>query len=154
MTPQLDEKQWPELTKFRDACLFDDYAQMLKIASRNHHWYANENPECLPMEKLASIFKAQWYSQVNDLDSLKRIVELHPWTVNTPWTAQGWLPITQAASTHGSRQIIEYLIEQGADLGLTVGEPDDRASIVQMAQYGNNPELAEWLQQLVDDINQ
>lgn len=153
MTPQLDEQQWPELTKFRDACLANDYAQMQTIASKKYDWYANENPENLPMEELANIFKVQWYSQVNDLDSLRRAVELNPWTVNKPWTAQGWLPITQAASTHGSRPIIEYLIEKGADLNLTVGDPDDCASIVQMAQYGNNPKLAQWLQQLIDETN-
>lgn len=124
---------------------------MKRIASRNHHWYGNENPEDLPMEELANIFKAQWYTLVDDLDALKRVVELHPWTINKPWTAQGWLPITQAASTHGDRLIIQYLLNKGADLTLTVGDFNDRATVVEMAHSGNNHELANWLQQLVDE---
>ena len=151
MTQEFDEEKWPELTTFRDACLADDYEGMQRIASRNHHWYENENPEDLPMEALASIFQAQWYALQGDLDSLKRVVGSHPWTVNRPWTAQSWLPITQAASTHGDRKVIEYLLESGADPTLSVGSPDDRATVTEMARSGNNHELADWLDQIVND---
>ena len=50
MTQQFDEEKWPELTRFRDACLADGYDEKQQIASRNHHWYKNENPEDLSMD--------------------------------------------------------------------------------------------------------
>jgi len=150
-TQQFDEENWPELTAFRDACLANDHDKMLQIASRNHHWYENENPHDLPMAELASIFQAQWYALTGDLDSLKRIVEAHPWTVNRPWTAQGWLPIAQAASTHGVREVIDYLLDNGADPTLSVGSSDDRATILEMARSGNNHELADLLEQIINE---
>ena len=151
MTQQFDEEKWPELTAFRDACLANDHDTMLHIASRNHHWYENENPHDLPMEKLASTYQAQWYALEGDLDALKRVVEANPWTVNQPWTAQGWLPISQAASTHGAREVIEYLLDCGADPTLSVGSPDDRATIVEMARYGKDDDLADWLEQIINE---
>ena len=151
VTQQFDEEQWPELTAFRDACLADDHDKMLRIAARKHHWYENENPDNLPMQELASIFQAQWYALTGDLESLKRVVEAHPWTVNRPWTAQSWLPISQAASTHGAREVITYLLDRGADPTLSVGSPDDRATIVEMARSGNNHELADWLEKFIDE---
>jgi hypothetical protein len=103
MTHRFDEKKWPELTRFRDACLVEDYAEMKRIAAKNHHWYANENPENLPMEQLAVIYQAQVYAAEGNLDALTSVIESHPWRINHPWTAQGWLPISQAASLHGDR---------------------------------------------------
>ena len=150
-TQQFDEEKWPELTAFRDACLVNDHDKMRQIATRNHHWYENENPHDLPMEKLANIYQAQWYALKGDLDSLQRVVDAHPWTVNEPWTAQGWLPIAQAAFTHGAREVIEYLLDSGADPTLSVGSPDDRATIVEMARYGGNNELADWLEKIIDE---
>ena len=151
MTQQFDAEKWPELTAFRDACLANDYDKMLQIASRNHHWYENENPDSLPMDELANIFQAQWFALTGDLASLKRVVEAHPWTVNRPWTAQSWLPISQAASTHGAREVIDHLLDCGADPTLSVGSPDDRATIVEMARSGNNHELADWLENFIDE---
>lgn len=150
-TPQFDEEKWPELSAFRAACLANDRDEMLRIAARNHHWYENENPDDLPMEELASIFQAQWYAQIDDLDSLKQVVAAHPWTANRPWTAQGWLPLSQAASLHGNREMIDYLLENGADPTLSVGNPDDRATIVEVARYGNNHELADWMETIIDE---
>ena len=71
--------------------------------------------------------------------------EAHPWTVNCRWTEQGWLPLSQAASSHGDRAMIELLLDNGADPSLSVGSPDDRATIVEMARYGKNPDIADWL---------
>ena len=124
---------------------------MNRIAARNHHWYENENPENLPLAELAHVYQAQWYAQIENLGALKQVVESHLWTVNQPWTAQCWLPVIQAAFTHGNRKIIGYLVDQGADLSLLVGAPDDRASIVEMARYGNNHELANWLEEIMEN---
>ncbi|MGI9272780.1 MAG: hypothetical protein ACR2QT_13465 [Woeseiaceae bacterium] len=148
-TQSFDEKKWPELAEFRDACLANNHVEMQRIAVRNHHWYENENPDDASMEELASVFQAQWYAQIGDFESLQQVVSAHPWTVNRPWTAQGWLPLSQAAQTHGKRDIIDYLLENGADPTLSVGSPDDRGTIVEMARYGENFELADWLESII-----
>jgi hypothetical protein len=88
---------------------------MQRIADKLHHWYCNENPQCLDMAQLAKVFQAQHYAGENDLQGLKRVIAGDAWTVNYPWTAQGWLPITQAASTHGDRQTVAFLLASGAD---------------------------------------
>lgn len=130
------EEQWPELKEFREACLSNDYAGMERIAARSHDWYASENPEQLSMAELASIYQAQCYAISGNLPALKKVIEEHPWTVNKPWTAQAWLPITQAAFSHGDQELIEYLLERGADPTLSVGSPYDRATVVEMARLG------------------
>lgn len=150
-TQQFDEEKWPELAAFRDACLADDHAEMQRIAAHNHHWYENENPNGLPMQELARIFQAQWYAQTGDLESLQQVVDANPWTANRTWTAQGWLPLSQAVSTHGRQDVVEYLLEKGADPTLSVGSPDDRATIVEMARYGENIQLTDWLQTIIKE---
>ena len=150
MITQFDESQWPDLTKFRDACLDDLYGEMLRIAELAHHWYQNENPESISMEKLARIFQAQHYSSENNLQQLEKVISADPWTINHPWTAQGWLPITQAVSSHGDRKLIEFLLDHGADPTLLVGGPNERTSVPGMARYGGHDELALWLEQIID----
>ena len=151
MTTQFDEGQWPGLTRFREACLEDRYDEMLRIAESSHHWYQNENPEGMAMERLAKVFQAQHYSAENNLQQLEKVIEAHPWTVNHPWTAQGWLPITQAASSHGDRKLIEFLLDHGADPTLLVGDPDERSNVSQMAGYAGHHELASWLEQVINE---
>ena len=149
MTTQFDETQWPDLTRFRDACLANDTAEMQRIADLNHEWYANENPKGLPMDRLASIFRAQWFAAENDLGGLRLVLAEHPWTVNEPWTAQEWLPITQAAGSHGDRVMVEFLLDSGADPALMVGDPDERGTVPEMARYGGHAELADWLEEVI-----
>ena len=127
---------------------------MLAIADLAHHWYQNENPDGITMEKLAKIFQAQHYAAENNLQQLEKVVDAHPWTVNHPWTAQGWLPITQAVSTHGDRRLIEFLLDHGADPTLFVGGADEPSSIPEMARYGGHNELALWLEQTISDRSQ
>lgn len=148
-TQQFDEGRWPDLTRFRDACLSACYDEMQRIADKEHQWYADENPQALSMAKLSALFRAQHYAAQNELAALKALVAEEPWVVNYPWTAQEWLPITQAAGTHGDRQMIEFLLESGADPTLSVGDPDDRATVPEMARYGGHEELAAWLDGLV-----
>lgn len=149
MAGNWDKEQWPELDEFRAACLASNYPEMERIAAKAYDWYPNENPENLAMRELASIYQAQWYALSDDLEALQHVIEAYPWTINKPWTRQGWLPITQAASTHGSQAMIEYLIEQGADPTLSVGSPDDRATVVEMARLGKNPKLSGWLNEVI-----
>ncbi len=148
---QFDEREWPDLTRFRDACLEDRYDGMHRIAELAHHRYQNENPECISMEELAKVFRAQHYSAENKPHRLQKVIEAHPWTVNHPWTAQGWLPITQAAGSHGDRKLIEFLLDHGADPALLVGDPDNRASVPKMARYGAHNELSLWLEQVIEE---
>jgi hypothetical protein len=61
------------------------------------------------------------------------------------------LPVSQAAFTHGNRKIIGYLFDQGADLSLIVGAPDDWRFIVEMARYGDNYELTNWLKEIMEN---
>ncbi|MBT3346788.1 MAG: hypothetical protein HN712_01085 [Gemmatimonadetes bacterium] len=145
MNLEFDEEQYPELTAFRKACLAGRYEEMKEIAGRGHSWYENENPDDTSMERLATIFQAQYHANCGNLDELQRLILSASWVVNEGWTAQGWLPITQAASTHGARSVIDLLIEAGADLSLMVGDEDDRASIPDMARAGGHPDLAIYL---------
>ena len=85
------------------------------IADTLHHWYCNENPQGLDMAQLAEIFQAQYYARGNDPQGFKRVIAGDAWTVNFPWTAQGWLPITQTASTHGDRQTVAFLLASCSD---------------------------------------
>lgn len=151
MTQKFDENKWPDLTKFRDACITENFEEMRRIARLNHHWYENENPDDLPMEDLARIFQAQWYASQNNLDALKQVVEHFPWTINHPWTAQGWLPLSQAASLHGNKEMIEFLLSCGADPTRLVGDSDERVTIPGMARWGKHDELAEWLEQIIEE---
>ena len=97
MTKNWDYEKWRELGDFSDACPASNYLEMERIAAKNFDWYANENPEGLSMQELASIYQAQWYALNDDLQALQHVIEENPWTVNKPWTEQGWLPITQVA---------------------------------------------------------
>ena len=153
METRFDERKWPDLTRFREACLADRYEEMQRIADRGHHWYPNENPLGLAMQKLALVYRAQFHASENSEAELKELVASEPWVVNHPWTAQGWLPITQAACAHGDRQTIELLLSAGADLTLLVGDPDDQATAASMAESGGHAQLAEWLQGLIDEAS-
>ena len=113
MNLEFDRGRFPDLTEFRRACLDGRHEAMSEIASKGHHWYRNENPGCVPMERLATTFQAQYHASCGNLGELSELVDNEPWVVNEPWTAQGWLPITQAASTHGRRDIVQLLIDAG-----------------------------------------
>ena len=151
MQTQFDETRWPDLTRFRAACLADRYHEMQAIADKNHDWYPNENPDGISMPKLARVYQAQYFAGTNDLAGLQDLLEKDPWVINYPWTAQGWLPITQAAGSHGDRTLIKYLLQMGADPSLEVGSPDDRATVVEMARMGGHEDLANWLEDIIDE---
>ncbi|MYB49740.1 MAG: hypothetical protein F4X72_10835 [Dehalococcoidia bacterium] len=150
MRIEVDEGRWPDLTRFRKACLADDVETMQEIVRKEPEWYPNNNPRYLEMADLAKIFQAQHYSSENDLENLRAVLEAAPWTVNQPWTAQEWLPITQAACSHGDRKLIEFLLDVGADPTLTVGGPGQEATVPEMARWGGNDELAEWLEEVFE----
>lgn len=150
MITQFDETRWPELTAFRQACLDGRTEVMEAIAARGHDWYGNENPDASSMQQLSLTFQAQHWASENELDRLRDLVGHEPWVVNQPWTAQGWLPITQACS-HGERPMFEFLLSVGADPTLEVGDPDDRGTVVDMARYSGHNDLATWLQSVIDE---
>ena len=152
MKLDFDETRWPELSAFRKACLANRFDEMEDIASRTHEWYANENPEDRSMPQLALIFQAQYHANTNNPQALRELVSREPWVLNQPWTAQGWLPITQAASIHGDRRLVEYMIEAGADLSRMVGDPDERCTVPDMARYGGHDELAVWLDEQIGKL--
>ena len=68
----------------RKACLVEQYELMADIVAKAHHWYANENPQDVPMEKLAKTFQAQYYSSMGDLAHLRDLIHRDPWVVNEP----------------------------------------------------------------------
>ena len=148
-----DETRWPELSSFRKACLANRFDEMAEIASRSHEWYANENPDNCAMPRLASMFQAQYHASANNLQALQELVSRQPWVLNQPWTAQGWLPITQAVSTHGDHRLVEYMIEAGADPSLMVGDADERYTVPDMARYGGHEHLAVWLDEQMGQLD-
>lgn len=148
MNLEHDEENWSELTAFRKACLAGRYETMVGIAAKAHHWYPNENPADVPMERLAMTFQAQYYASTGDVPRLRDLIHREPWVVNEPWTAQGWLPITQGAATHGDPVVIDLLLEAGADVTMMVGDPGDRATIADMARSGGHESLARSLENL------
>ena len=152
MNLDFDETRWPELSAFRKACLANRFDEMEDIASRTHEWYENENPEDRSMPQLALIFQAQYHANANNPQALRELVSREPWVLNQPWTAQGWLPITQAVSTHGDRRLVEYMIEAGADPSRMVGDPDERCTVPDMARSGGHDELAVWLDEQVGKL--
>ena len=152
MNLDFDETRWPELSAFRKACLANRFDEMEDIASRTHEWYANENPEDRSMPQLALIFQAQYRANTNNPQALRELVSREPWVLNQPWTAQGWLPITQAVSTHGDRRLVEYMIEAGADPSRMVGDPDERCTVPDMARSGGHDELAVWLDEQIGKL--
>ena len=82
MRIEVDEGRWPDLTRFRKACLADDVETMQEIAQKEREWYPNNNPRHLELADLAKVFQAQHYSSENDLKSLRAVLEAAPWTVN------------------------------------------------------------------------
>ena len=152
MNLDFDETRWPELSAFRKACLANRFDEMEDIASRTHGWYENENPEDRSMPQLALIFQAQYHANTNNPQALRELVSREPWVLNQPWTAQGWLPITQAVSTHGDRRLVEYMIEAGADPSRMVGDPDERCTVPDMARSGGHDELAVWLNEQIGKL--
>ncbi len=145
-----DEEKWPDLGRFRRACLAERLDEMEAIAHSGVDWYRNENPDRLPMGKLAKVFQAQHLASENSLVELKKLVAACPWAVNHPWTAQRWLPITQACA-HGDCVMFEYLLSAGADPTLLVGDPGKEANAIDMAKHSGNDELAAWLQRAITD---
>ena len=125
MQTTFDKMKWPELTEFRQACLDDDYETMRSIADRGHHWYKNENPNGVELATLAKSYQAQYAASVGDLAKLQELKELAPMALVSPWTAQKWLPISQAACSHGDREIIDFLITSGADPRAIAGRRPD-----------------------------
>ncbi len=148
-TQQFDPVKWPQLTAFRDACLARDYELMSRIAEAGHSWYENENPERHSMAVLASVYRVQHYAGTDNLEELRRAIEAAPWTINFPWTAQGWLPLTQAAVANAGHETFVYLFGAGADPALEVGDPDQRLDVIGMARYARHDELADWLAQQI-----
>jgi hypothetical protein len=150
MQLEYDETQWPQLGRFRQACLAESLDEMNAIAGAGFHWYANENPAQLPMSQLAKVFQAQHLASENSLEQLQELIDANPWLVNHPWTSQRWLPITQACA-HGDREMFKYLLAKGADPNLLVGDQDEEGNVVDMARYGGNHELATWLEGMIGD---
>lgn len=148
-----DEEKWPDLTRFRKACLEGNFSVMEKIAAREHSWYANENPDRLPMAKLAVIARAQHFASRNEKEELRRLVEGDQWVINHPWTAQRWLPMSQAASSHGDREMIELMLALGADPTRTVGKIGEEGTIPDLARWGGHNDLAEWLEGIIKNAS-
>ena len=150
MQLEYDDAKWPDLGRFRRACLAERLDEMEAIAGSGVGWYDNENPGQLPMAKLAKVFQAQHLASENSLAELKEVVDEQPWVVNQPWTSQRWLPITQACA-HGDREMFKYLLSKGADPKLLVGGPGEEGNVVDMARYGGDHELAAWLERVIGE---
>jgi ankyrin repeat protein len=58
-------------------------------------------------------------------------VKLERTLIHQPWTAQRWLPLSQAI-WGGQSEIAQFLIDQGADVAATV---DDGSSLLELARY-------------------
>lgn len=134
MQIEFDEKRWPDLTRFRKACLADDVETMTEIVQKEHDWYHNENPGALSLDDLAKLYQAQHYSSEGDLEKLKHLQRTATWVLNHPWTAQKWLPLSQAVCSTKNRTVVQFLLDHGADPQAIVGDPGEKASIPDMAR--------------------
>lgn len=142
-----DEAQWPGLSAFRQACLSNDISQMQEIAGQGHHWYSTENPDGIALERLAVMFQWQYHAAISDCDTIAELHARAPWGLNEPWTAQGWLPITQATANPGDGfDALRLLLKLGADPLKEAGDPGERIDAAGSARYAGNPGLAAWLE--------
>ena len=97
------------------------------------------------MERLAKVFQAQHYASEDMVLELSRLAQENSWVINHPWTAQRWLPISQAAWV-GHRRAVEALLEMGADLSLKVGASGEELTIADFTRQSGNGEIAELLE--------
>jgi hypothetical protein len=118
---------------------------MSVIAAEQPGWYANENPRDLTFDKLAKVFQAQHFAGENMRPEMAALVEQDPWVVNAPWTAQCWLPLSQAAWA-GCAEMIDALIEMGADPAAKVGDLGDEVTIAEVARQAGHEGLADRLE--------
>jgi hypothetical protein len=60
------------------------------------------------------MFQVQHFSSQGHLDALKELVADAPDLVHRPWTAQEWLPLSQAVCA-SQEDVVEFLLSQDAN---------------------------------------
>ncbi len=124
-----DEARFPGLARFRRALLANDLATAGAIAREKPDWYAMENPDDgLSLAELARRFRAQHYASEGLVDELAALLAEEPALIDAPWTAQNWRLLSQAA-TYGHLPMVEWLLEQGADVDARIDIPPDDLTI-------------------------
>jgi hypothetical protein len=107
--------QWNTLFAFRDAAMADDVERMRKILASDSTFITDENPDRLPLEELARLYRIQTFCREGPLEEVRALVDLDPRLVRQPWTRQCWRPLTQAIA--GNQEVIfDWLLEHDADL--------------------------------------
>jgi hypothetical protein len=123
--------QWDNLFAFRDAAMRDDIAAMREVLSRDSSFTTTENPDNLPLEFLAKLYQLQTCSREGPIEKVRQLIDEDPRLIRHPWTAQGWLPLSQAVWGN-QLEIVRLLLDHGASGDDFIAEIG--ASVLQMAR--------------------
>ena len=107
--------QWDTLFAFRDAAMADDVERMRQILAADSSFIADENPDHMPLEELARLYRMQTFCREGPLERVRDLANADPRLLRQPWTRQCWRPLTQAIAGN-QEAIFEWLLERGADL--------------------------------------
>jgi ankyrin repeat protein len=134
--------EWDNLFAFRDAALRGDLIAMQDVLARDSSFLAMENPDGLPLPYLAKTYQIQTFAREGPIGKVRGLVGEEPRVVRQPWTAQGWLPLSQAVWGN-QLGIVKFLLASGAS-------GDDRiieggGTVLQMAAELDRLEIARLL---------
>ncbi|HYE04775.1 MAG TPA: hypothetical protein VEL07_04560 [Planctomycetota bacterium] len=126
------------LSAFRAAAMRDDIAAMAEIARADPSFIADENPDGVPLARLARIYRLQTFAREGTLADVERALDQDPDLIHEPWTARRWLPLSQAI-WGGRHDIVERLIARGAEVRATV---DGGVTMLAMAAARHDARVA------------
>ena len=128
----------------------DDLPAMRDVLSRDLSFMAMENPANLPLEYLARSYQLQTAAREGPIEKVRQLINQDPRLIRQPWTAQGWLPLSQAVWGN-QLEVFKMLLAHGAsgdDRIIEVG-----GTVLQMAAELDRLEMARLLIQAGADAN-
>src|SRR5213594_2931786 len=105
--------KWDSLFAFRDAAMRDDIGSMRDVLARDRSFMPMENPENLPLEFLAKLYQIQTCSREGPIEKVRQLLLDDPRLIRQSWTAEGWLPLSQAVWGN-QLEIVKLLLDSSA----------------------------------------